>query len=760
MKIKILICICTILVLCFASKKLFSQSTNDNTANLQMLNTDYLGWNLAGPALPLNILTQQAQPIDFYTNAGNVYPWVNKAMRLHSSGELSINTYLAVDPLPVVPLTAGESQLNIRARTTPLTGLGWHGGIKLSNHAAITFDRDLAANNYYFMAYASNNPQGDLYHGLVPNMDGVAIPHYIYKMYGITRAGQATEGTHQFGEPVYLWPINNGMPGQTSTLPPCSLAIAPTGADVWLDNYGLYQSEPLNVEVPAPVAAANEGLVVADDFGIFNRKLTFSGNITDVLLGDGTWGNVGVSGIGIGLCSTGLTQLPSDGGFDFFESNFVFNDPTFPPATQNNTLAIGYVTCPLAPLPAKVDVFSQTTSNGYSYTHLMAGKFYETGDYSSPPASGLDNFVGVYGECDVRDLTAGGVKRNNLGGDFYASQTTENIGARGTANGTALANNIGLVGIAENAPINNTGVNAVAVPTANATNFGIHATALTGGAPPAGSVNIAVYGDLLGNPLCTNPFTCPGYAGTAPDFAGYFDGDLLVTANAYILSDANLKSNIETFSNGLEIISQLQPKSYTFNQEANMSMILPAGNRVGLLAQDVYEILPQLTKNCVHPARYDSDGNQTYSAIDYKAVNYIELIPYLIAAVKEQQQQIENLQTLADELTQSNLAPPGGNDNSGSSIDVTLSSKTIVLNQNVPNPFKEQTTIEYFIPDAEQVKIIFTDNKGSVLKEVEITEKGKGQLNVYAADLSSGIYSYTIVANGVTIDTKQMVKTK
>jgi len=58
------------------------------------------------------------------------------------------------------------------------------------------------------------------------------------------------------------------------------------------------------------------------------------------------------------------------------------------------------------------------------------------------------------------------------------------------------------------------------------------------------------------------------------------------------------------------------------------------------------------------------------------------------------------------------------------------------------------------------VKVIFTDAKGNVLKEVEITEKGKGQLNIYAADLSSGAYTYTIVANGLTIDSKRMLKTK
>ena len=46
------------------------------------------------------------------------------------------------------------------------------------------------------------------------------------------------------------------------------------------------------------------------------------------------------------------------------------------------------------------------------------------------------------------------------------------------------------------------------------------------------------------------------------------------------------------------------------------------------------------------------------------------------------------------------------------------------------------------------------------MKEVEITKTGSGQLNVYAQDLSSGIYTYTLVADGVTIDSKKMVCNK
>ena len=42
----------------------------------------------------------------------------------------------------------------------------------------------------------------------------------------------------------------------------------------------------------------------------------------------------------------------------------------------------------------------------------------------------------------------------------------------------------------------------------------------------------------------------------------------------------------------------------------------------------------------------------------------------------------------------------------------------------------------------------------------EIPERGKGQIHLYAQSLSSGIYFYYLVADGVTIETKKMVCTK
>jgi hypothetical protein len=435
------------------------------------------------------------------------------------------------------------------------------------------------------------------------------------------------------------------------------------------------------------------------------------------------------------------------------------------------------------PLTAKLDVvnFTQTTTM-FNYNNKTAGSFYETGSYTIYPP--LDEFVGVMG---ITDVTGSG-KRNNLGGDFYARYTANNIGARGTGD-DFQASNIGLWGNALNG-VNNIGVKStVTIPSSPSANIGVLSEVgpsfggfpvgttigVYGSVPPNGTGTRAIYGDLgIGLTFPCPTWPCPA-SPYAPDAAGYFNGDVVATNGVYALSDENLKENIHDIPNAMDILNQLNPKWYSFKQTENASMQLPKGSHYGLLSQDVQQVLPNIVKDCIHPARMDSDGNETYAAINFKAINYTELIPLLIASVKQMdstnqalQQQISDLQAAQ---TGHRASPPHDNNSDqgqdqgqakpNAPIDVTLSSKSIVLDQNQPNPFKEQTTITYFIPDdAMNVKMIFTDSRGNVMKEVSIPEKGNGQLNVYAQDLSSGIYTYTLVADGVTIDSKKMVCNK
>ena len=93
-------------------------------------------------------------------------------------------------------------------------------------------------------------------------------------------------------------------------------------------------------------------------------------------------------------------------------------------------------------------------------------------------------------------------------------------------------------------------------------------------------------------------------------------------------------------------------------------------------------------------------------------------------------------------------------------MDLLLAHKnTIVLNQNVLNPFEESTTTTYMIPKAlNSTRIILMNIIGEVIKTADISQPRKGQVNVFAKDISRGFYTYTLIVDEKTIETKKMIK--
>jgi hypothetical protein len=155
-------------------------------------------------------------------------------------------------------------------------------------------------------------------------------------------------------------------------------------------------------------------------------------------------------------------------------------------------------------------------------------------------------------------------------------------------------------------------------------------------------------------------------------------------------------------------------------------------------------------------------------------IDYTSLIPVLIESVKELKyindslsQRLNDVETRLDNIEQLVYEDLGdvqmkNTNDPAFQQEVTLeNTKSIVLNQNVPNPFKEQTTISFLIPDnIASAKIVFIDNLGNILKQVEINDRGYGELIVYAHDLSAGHYTYYLIADGNTIESKKMVLTR
>lgn len=248
------------------------------------------------------------------------------------------------------------------------------------------------------------------------------------------------------------------------------------------------------------------------------------------------------------------------------------------------------------------------------------------------------------------------------------------------------------------------------------------------------------------------------------------------------LSDESLKVDVVDLENSLSKILDLRGVTYDWNSGAIDSLQLDHNTHIGFIAQEVHEVDSLLT--------YTDD-------LDFVHVDYAKVVPILVEAVQEMNEIIENQATTIAELENSVLSQQNEindlnarlttleNCLSGilpflcqmnhtmiaptqeeiqeqlrSHIDVELNNaQTIVLDQNVPNPFAETTTINYTIPESVQrAQIHFYDAGGNLIKTVDITERGEGQLNVFAQDLSSGVYTYSLVADGKHIATKRMVK--
>lgn len=100
------------------------------------------------------------------------------------------------------------------------------------------------------------------------------------------------------------------------------------------------------------------------------------------------------------------------------------------------------------------------------------------------------------------------------------------------------------------------------------------------------------------------------------------------------------------------------------------------------------------------------------------------------------------------------------NDTASTAITVSLKNvQTVVLSQNNPNPFAQQTTINYYLPaTVVNAQMLFYDMQGSLIQTVTLAQRGSGSIVVFGQDLSGGNYTYTLIADGQIADTKKMVK--
>ncbi|MFM2156853.1 MAG: hypothetical protein RL516_1602 [Bacteroidota bacterium] len=383
-----------------------------------------------------------------------------------------------------------------------------------------------------------------------------------------------------------------------------------------------------------------------------------------------------------------------------------------------------------------------STSSAAAYiTNATTGATHGHGIWSYVTGANTNNY-------GIR-INATNATTNNFGASFIGSGGVFSLGADCYAfNGANLNYAIRGSAIGVTGSTDARGVSVSA--SGSTTNYGAF---LKGDAASTGTA-YGAYAEGYGGNSAYGVFAKASGASTN-NWAVWANGNTWSTTT-WSFSDSTLKSNILPMQNNMSIVMQLQPKSYHCNQTVHPELVLPDGTHYGLLAQELEQVVPSLVKDVQFPAQYDSSGAITSSAFTFKSVNYIEVIPFLIGSIKELKYELDSLKS----MVYNSSLPSKINSNQEPSQKITLSNQQgIILKQNDPNPFSESTRISYFIPEEEQnAKLIFSSENGIVLKTVQLSGSGEGSIEVYASDLSSGLYIYTLMVDGKIIESKKMLK--
>ena len=336
---------------------------------------------------------------------------------------------------------------------------------------------------------------------------------------------------------------------------------------------------------------------------------------------------------------------------------------------------------------------SQIGVLGSAVNHDATGSNFRYGTYGQAASQGRENIGGFgiglgTGNGDivmpgeevngyVGSVNAGmiGWAQGNLnynigvrGRAYGSAGSRANVGVQGTADATANAHNIAFDVLVLNSQLRNTGMRGYVGRSPNST--GIE---LTVGEDSGNNKGMVLYVNRDGS----SSIGAEIHADTALVLHGYtfshngatyngnvqVNGDLSYSGSLNNTSDRNLKENIIPIDNALDIIMQLEPSSYNFKGNGSFNGLpLSTGLHYGLMAQDVEKVLPALVKSNTHVYSEEKEkGDQgpvselesVIKEMEYKSLNYTELIPFLIKAMQEQQELIKALESKIADMEKS-----------------------------------------------------------------------------------------------------------
>jgi hypothetical protein len=183
------------------------------------------------------------------------------------------------------------------------------------------------------------------------------------------------------------------------------------------------------------------------------------------------------------------------------------------------------------------------------------------------------------------------------------------------------------------------------------------------------------------------------------------------------------------------------------------------------LAHEVAELLPGIVKNAVRAEEVDSLGNVIAERVGFQAINYTGIIPYLVAAMQEQQATIatqnERMARL-EQLLAGCCNTPSSDEFRASDLNSVPKDPlngTHAMLRIQPNPFNQQTTVFYTVERTGRMQLLANSADGKdllVLDEAQ-REAGDYQYEWNTSSLAPGMYYVTLLLEGQPV-VKKAVK--
>lgn len=313
--------------------------------------------------------------------------------------------------------------------------------------------------------------------------------------------------------------------------------------------------------------------------------------------------------------------------------------------------------------------------------------------------------------------------------------------------------------------------------------------------------------------------THPNYGYMNTDILLHVHGDAIKSqggATWRVASDARYKKDVKPFTDGLEKIREIKPVTFRYNGNFGIG---GDNIEVGVIAQELQPVLPYMIsedtishtiktkelrryevevmdsvvsqtvdysvpkehgeypskdttiyrmvkKWVIDPAEYREEKQSllTYNpnALFYLLINSVKQLDSNLVAVRNESaiklndaSRVNDSLRFITKILEERIARLEAN--SQISLDEAAD---VILEQNNPNPFAESTLITYYIPDRVQGNaelIVSPTSQSPILQRYPLTKGLPTQMSVSAHDLYTGVFVYSIVANGKVLASKKFI---